>query len=147
LPWAGVVANVRPSLRFALVYFVSVFAAGFVFGVVRTLFVTPVVGESTAELIEAPFMLAVIVTVAWFLARRHRGTRSELLVGGVLAAVLVLVADLAVGIGLRGMSAYAVFFTRDPLAGSVYYILIAVFAVMPYALKGVHNGRHKTHRS
>jgi len=122
------------TLLFAVTYFAVVFAAGFAFGVIRTLLVTPAVGESTAELIEAPFMLAVIVAVAWALARRHRGPRAELAISGALAALLVLAADLAVGIGLRGLSAYAVYFERDPLAGSVYYGLIAAFAVMPYAL-------------
>lgn len=124
----------RRALLFAVLYFAAVFGAGFVFGVIRALFVTPAVGESTAELIEAPFMLAVIVAVAWALARRHRGPRSELAIGGALAALLVLAADLAVGIGLRGLSAYAVIFERDALAGSVYYALIAAFAVMPYVL-------------
>jgi hypothetical protein len=124
----------RRTLLLALLYFAAVFGAGFVFGVIRTLFVTPLVGESTAELIEAPFMLAVIVSVAWFLVQRHRGPRAELAIGGVLAAALVLAADLAVGVGLRGMSAYAVFFERDPLTGSVYYLLIVAFAVMPYFL-------------
>lgn len=124
----------RRTLIFAAAYFAAVFAAGFVFGMIRTLFVAPAVGESTAELIEAPFMLAVIVTVAWALARRHRGLRSELAIGGFVAALLVLAADLVVGIELRGLSAYAVFFERDVLAGLVYYALIAAFAVMPYVL-------------
>jgi hypothetical protein len=118
----------------AIVYFAAVFGAGFMFGVIRTLFITPAVGESTAELIEAPFMLVVIVAIAWVLARRHRGPRAELAIGGAVAALLVLAADLAVGVGLRGLSAQAVLFERDPIAGCVYYVLIAVFAAMPYLL-------------
>lgn len=124
----------KRALLLALAYFAAVFAAGFVFGVIRTLFIAPAVGESTAELIEAPFMLTVIVAVAGALARRHKGPRTELAIGGVLAAVLVLAADLAVGVGLRGLSPQAVFFERDPVAGSVYYVLIALFAAMPYLL-------------
>jgi hypothetical protein len=126
--------RLRRLLLFALYYFAAVFAAGFIFGVIRTLLVAPAVGESAAEVLEAPFMLGVIATAAWALAQRHRGPRIELAAGGILAALLVLIADLAVGVGLRGLSPYAVLFDRDPLAGSVYYLLIAVFAVMPYVL-------------
>jgi hypothetical protein len=51
-----------------------------------------------------------------------------------MAAGSVLVADLCVGVGLRGMAAVKVFTERDPLSGSVYYALVALMAVAPWIL-------------
>src|SRR4030095_1972454 len=45
----------------AVMYFVIVFGAGFAFGTIRTLWVVPKVGVRTAELMEMPFMVAVII--------------------------------------------------------------------------------------
>lgn len=115
-------------------YFGGVFGAGFVFGVVRTLFVLPRVGETTAELFEAPLMLVVIVVAAWILAKRYRGPRSRLGLIGCVAASFVLIADIAVGYFFRGLSPYAVIFEREPVTGSAYYALLVVFAALPYFL-------------
>lgn len=43
-------------------------------------------------------------------------------------------ADVAVGLGLRGMTLAEVFFDRDFVAGTVYYVLIVVFALLPWLL-------------
>ena len=118
-----------------LAYFGGVFAAGFAFGVLRTLFVAPLVGPLVAELIEAPFMAAIVAAAAWLLARRYRGPRADLLAIGVFAAFLVLVCDVAVGFFLRGMSPYAVIFGRNILTGAVYYGLIAALAGLPYLFR------------
>jgi len=51
-------------------YFALVFGAGFVLGVVRTLFVAPHVGTRSAELMEMPVMLLVTVAAArWTVVR------------------------------------------------------------------------------
>ncbi len=47
-------------------YFVAVFGVGFILGTIRVLWVAPLVGDRTAELIEAPLMLAAI----YFSARK-----------------------------------------------------------------------------
>lgn len=120
-----------PVLRAAATYFALVFGAGFCFGVLRVTLLLPRLGERWAELIEAPLMLAVIVLAARWLVRRRPLAPRSWLVAGSLAAGLVLGADLVVGVGLRGMSVAEVFLDRDPVAGSVYYALIAMFAVLP----------------
>jgi hypothetical protein len=43
----------------------------------------------------------------------------------------VLLADLVVGIWLRGMSATEVFLNRDPVSGTAYYVSLLLFAAMP----------------
>lgn len=118
----------------SLGYFALVFGAGFVLGALRTLYVAPALGEDRAQLVEAPLMLVVIVLAAHRLARRWRGSSSGLLGVGVLAAGLVLVADVAVGVGLRGMSLAEIFLGRAALAALAYYGLLAVFAVLPALL-------------
>jgi hypothetical protein len=121
-------------LKSAAVYFALVFGVGFVLGPIRVLWLVPRVGARAAELIEAPVMLTAITAAGWWVGRRlWAGPRSAALLGvGLLAAALVLVADVAVGVGLRGMSVSEVFTARDPVSGTVYYLLIALFAVMPW---------------
>lgn len=93
----------------------------------------PLLGERTAELLEMPLMLGVIVaTAAWLVRRRlEDGRLSSALAVGFIALGMVLMADLAVGIGLRGLSATEVFLDRDPVSGAVYYAALLCFAVMP----------------
>lgn len=123
-------------LRAAAVYFIGVFGIGFMLGPIRVLWLQPRVGERLAELIEAPLMLSAIVLVARWLLQRFAGRIGEAgwLAVGAAAAATVLVADFAVGVGLRGLSPAAVVFDRDPLAGTVYYLLLLLFAAMPRLL-------------
>lgn len=126
----------------AAIYFTLVFGAGFVFGPVRVLWLEPWVGERTAVLIESPFMLAVIVAAGRWVGRRLLAGRSAAarLGVGLLAAAGVLAADVAVGIGLRGLSIGEVFTGRDPVSGAAYYGLVGLFALMPW-LAGRRRGR------
>jgi hypothetical protein len=115
-------------------YFAAVFGVGFVLGPVRVLWLEPRVGVRAAELIEAPVMLATIVLAArWIWHRAWPAATSARLMGvGLVAAGLVLLADLAVGVGLRKMSVLQVFSDRDAVAGTVYYALIGILALMPW---------------
>ncbi len=121
-------------LRGSLAYFALVFGAGFAFGVLRTLYLAPALGEDRAQLVEAPLMLVVIVLAARWLARRWRGSSAGLVAVGVLAAAYVLAADVAVGVGLRGMTLGAVLFGRSWQAGLAYYGLVLAFAALPRLL-------------
>lgn len=122
-------------LESAAIYFALVFGTGFALGVARVLLLVPLVGTRAAELIEAPAMLLAIVLAArWVVRRRGRPSGRAMLGAGLIAAGTVLAADLAVGVGLRGMSPAEVFTGRDPVAGAVYYGLIGLFALMPWLL-------------
>lgn len=116
-----------------LLYFALVFGAGFLLGPIRVLWLAPRVGERSAELIEAPLMLLVIGLSSRWMARRacRHWSTAALAAMGALAAAAVLVADVAVGLWLRGMSVAQVFLQRDPVSGTVYYALVLCMALAP----------------
>jgi hypothetical protein len=118
------------------VYFALVFAAGFVFGVVRVLLVVPQVGVMWAELMEAPLMLVVIVLAArWTVRRFHVAPTSRARIGmGLVALGLLLCAELTLVLGLRGLSIAEYVASREPVSGTVYILLLVLFAAMPALL-------------
>ena len=108
------------------------FGSGFVLGIGRVLLVVPLLGERAAELMEMPLMLTVIVAAArWIVRHKLDGRQSTALPIGFIAMGLVLLADLAVGMWLRGMAAKEVFLNRDPVSGTAYYAALLFFAIMP----------------
>jgi len=122
------------ALKPGLVYFLLVFGTGFVLGTVRVLLIVPLVGHRAAELLEMPLMLLATVLAARWTIRRFpepRTSAARLSIGGI-ALGLMLAGELAVGIGLRGMSSAEVFLNRDPVSGTAYYVSLILFAVMPW---------------
>ncbi|MDX1380051.1 MAG: hypothetical protein R3233_02970 [Xanthomonadales bacterium] len=120
-------------IRIALRYFLVVFAAGFVLGTVRTLWLEPNLGERSAELLELPLM----ILVSWLAARhvvRRPGTpagRRDRLLIGLLALALLLAMEFLVVVPLTGQQLTAYLQHRDPVAGSAYAISLVVFGVLP----------------
>ncbi len=113
-------------------YFGLVFSAGFVLGVVRTLWLVPRVGERWAELLEAPLMLVVIVVAArWVVPRFELRSTASLLLTGGFALGLLGVAELTLVLGLQGMELAEYVDSRDPVSGGVYLALLGVFALGP----------------
>lgn len=75
-------------------------------GLIRTLWATPCVGTRAAELMETPIMLLVIITGASWLTRRLTlpPIWSAHLSMGVVALVILVAAEFAFVVWLRGMS-------------------------------------------
>ena len=121
------------TLKAGALYFALAFGAGFALGTVRVLFVVPRLGARTAELIEAPLMLAVIFFAARWTVRRLAVPSAwpRRLGMGCIALGLLLAAEFTLVLGLRGMSMREYFATLDPVSGTVYYALLGAFAVMP----------------
>jgi hypothetical protein len=120
-------------LKSGLLYFALVFGAGFLFGVIRTLWAVPRFGARNAELMEMPLMLAVI-----FLSARWQGRRGLLPSGraarlgvGVVALGCLLTAELVIVLRLRGVSISESIAARDPVAGTAYLVSLGVFALAP----------------
>ncbi len=125
-------------LQTATLYFLLVFGAGFVLGIGRVLVAVPLLGERTAELLEMPLMLIVTVVAAGWIVRHKMDDHrlSATLSVGFIALGILLIAELAVGTWLRGMSAAEVFLNRDPVSGAAYYASLVLFAVMPAITAG-----------
>lgn len=123
-------------LKAGLQYFALVFGAGFVLGLVRTRWVGPRVGTRMTELMEAPVMLVVTVLAArWLVLRLAVPTRSSVRLGmGAVALGLLLAAEFGLVLWLRGISVKEYLATRDPVSGTVYYVMLALFAIMPLLL-------------
>jgi hypothetical protein len=127
----------RRGIVRGVVYFALVFGIGLLLGIVRVLALVPRLGERWAELVEAPLMLVAIVLSARFVVRRFPAPRRAgyLISGGIALLILVLM-ELSVVLGIRGLSISRYFAERDPVAGSVYVLLLIAFAAMPWVLGG-----------
>jgi hypothetical protein len=126
-------STVVQVLKVSALYFGAVFAVGFVLGAIRTLWVAPQLGTRAAELIEAPIMLLVVTFAARTIVRRHVGLSQgkRWLTVGLVALALLLLIEFTAVLRLRDLSLSEYFATRDPVSGTVYYVLLGVFAVMP----------------
>lgn len=87
-----------------LVYFALTFAAGFALGTIRTLAISPRVGELAAVIVECPVMLNLAwIACGWTVRRCHvPAIASERLVMGVVAFATLILAEAGVGIALFG---------------------------------------------
>jgi hypothetical protein len=122
-----------PILKAGVLYFALVFGAGFVLGTIRTLWIVPRLGMRMAELMETPIMLVITILAARWTVRRLAvpSTLPARLCMGCVALGLLLVAEFTLVLWLRGMSIREYFASRDPVAGTVYYVMLGVFAIMP----------------
>ncbi len=125
------------SLRAGLVYFLLVFAAGFVFGALRVTFVAPALGPFLAVLLELPLMLA----LSWFVCRAvirrcavPRDVSARALMGAVAFALLIA-AELALAVfGFGATLSNALAAWRTP-AGALGLAGQAVFAAFPLLVR------------
>jgi len=78
-------------------------------------------------------MLVVIVPSARWAARRLTTPTSwaRRLTVGLVALGLLLLAEFTVVLGVRGFTITQYLADRDPVAGTVYVVMLAVFALMP----------------
>lgn len=134
--------NLKAALA-ALSYFALVFGAGFMMGAVRVPLVVPRVGERVAELMEMPIMLLVIVFAARFIVRRFAlpPTANTRLAVGLLALGLLLSAELLLAVMMQNRSLGEYIASRDPVSGSVYLLMLAVYATMPLILARLRPAR------
>lgn len=120
-------------VRAGVLYVGLVFGAGFLLGVVRVTFLVPRFGERIAELAEMPLMFVVIHFAAKFITQRFisriRGG-GWIVVGGVgLFLLLLFELGLAGVLQDRPLSEYIK--SWNPVSGTVYLVMLALFAVWP----------------
>lgn len=140
-------ASHRPrgaAIRAAFAYFGLVFAAGFALGAVRVPFLVPRLGERHAELLEMPFMFVALYLAAGYVVRRFGAAIGATVWPwvGALALALLLGAELLLGVILAGRDLAAWLASRDPVSGSVYLLMLGVYAAMPWLRRGIATDRH-----
>ena len=120
-------------LKAGALYFAIAFGAGFLLGTVRVLWAVPRLGARIAELAEMPIMLAMTIwSASWVVRRLGVPYAIEPRLGmGLIALALLLAVEFTVVLWLRGLTLAEYFATRDPVSGTAYYAMLAVFAVMP----------------
>lgn len=126
-------------LKAILLYFAIVLGSGFLLGIFRVPVLVPRLGERYAELLEMPVMLVVIVFAARYVVGRYKlpasvGVRLQV---GLGALALSVAAELLMAAALQSQSVANYIASRDPVSGSVYLLLLLVFALMPALLLGV----------
>jgi hypothetical protein len=110
-------------------------------GTIRVLWIVPKIGVRTAELIEMlPMFVAILLSARWinqhFADADNISTRLKI---GFLALSFLLVAEIALGMGLQGASISEVLLNHDPISGTVYYVMLILFALMPWLLNRQHS--------
>jgi hypothetical protein len=120
-------------LKAGVFYFALVFGAGFVLGPIRILWVVPRFGTRMAELLETPIMFVVIIVAArWIVQRLAVPFKPSIrLRMGCIALGLMLVAEFTFVLWLLGISISKYLANRDPVSGTVYYVMLGAFAIMP----------------
>ena len=120
-------------LKAGVLYFALVFGAGFVLGSIRILWVVPRFGARMAELMETPIMFVVTIVAARWMVRRLAVPPkvSSRLGMGCVGLGLMLVAEFTLVLWLRGLSIREYLASRDPVSGTVYYVMLGVFCIMP----------------
>lgn len=126
-------ASLRKTILAGFTYFAIVLGAGFVLGIFRVPFLVPRIGERWAELAEMPIMAVVIFFAAGYILRRFPDIRSpgRSLAAGFLALALAVCAELGLAVALQDRTLSEFIDSRDKVSGSVYLLLLLVFALMP----------------
>jgi hypothetical protein len=129
------------TVKPAIVYFALVFGTGFMLGTIRVLWIVPKIGVRTAELIEMlPMFVAILLSARWinqhFADADNISTRLKI---GFLALSFLLFAEIALGVGLQGASISEVLLNHDTISGTVYYVMLILFAQMPWLLNRQHS--------
>jgi hypothetical protein len=121
------------TVKAGIIYFALVFAAGFLLGPIRIFWVVPRVGTRIAELMEAPIMLAVTIMAASWIVRRFAVPFkvASRLGMGCIAFVLLLTVEFTLVLWFRALTIGEYFASRDPVSGTVYYVMLILFAIMP----------------
>lgn len=122
----------------SVLYFAVVFGVGMLLGPIRVFWLEPRLGKSIAVLCEMPFLLSAMILAARWLPGvvRLSGAREPLVAMGVGALILQQLADLIVGIALRGLTLSEQLQNFETPAGVIYAVALLLFAAMPVLVGG-----------
>lgn len=123
-------------IRAALTYFAIVFTVAFAFGIVRTVWLAPLIGATPAVLIEVPLILIVSVLAARRIAGGgHPMARSVAIGIGAIAFTLLMIVEAALAVFAFGISVRDWLDALGRLPGSIGLAGQLLFAAMPLILR------------
>lgn len=123
------------AIRLGVLYFLAVFAVGFVLGALRVSVIVPRLGPLTAVLLEIPIMLASAWLICGWLLRRHTLTAPGRLVMGGLAFGLLMLAELGLSVALAGRTPAEHWELYRQLPEQIGVLAQLLFALMPLAAR------------
>ena len=114
-------------------YFFVVFAAGFLLGAVRVLWIGPALGPVAAVLIELPILLSFSWMVCGRIQRKWRiGSEGGADIGmGAVAFVLLMLAEAALSVLLNGPPVRAFWLRMATVEGAIGLAGQILFAALP----------------
>jgi hypothetical protein len=123
------------SIPAGLAYFGCVFAVGFALGVVRTVFIVPLLGDTFAVAVEVPIILAVAWIVSRWLTQRFEVSARLLprAVMGATAFILLMAGEASLSMLLAGRSLaehLQLYRETSHILGLVGQIAFALFPVL-----------------
>ena len=134
-------ARLASLARAALTYWAVVFAFAFGFGIVRTLWLVPMLGsEVLAVLAEIPFVLAASWLVARRILERRVFTVGECAAVGALAFVMLMGAELALATLAFGQTPHIWLTALFHIPGTLGLAGQLGFAAMPMAVRVTTGG-------
>ena len=129
-------------LKAGVIYFLLLFALGWILGPIRELWAVPRFGRMTALLVEAIIMLiAMIVAAGWVTLRFDvPQTLGSTIPVGLVALAILAPAEIAGVLWVRGQSLqdYTASFVTAP--GVISLVMFVLFAVMPTVVTLVRRG-------
>ena len=130
-------------LKAGVVYFLVMFGVGWILGPIRELWAVPRFGRLTGVLLEAVIMLAAMAVSARWVIRRFRvkPTFGTTISVGLVALGILVPAELAGVVWVRGLSLpeYLASFATAP--GLVSLLMFVLFAAMPTIVMRVGRSR------
>jgi hypothetical protein len=123
------------AIKAGILYFVIMFAAGFVLGTLRVIVLLPFIGEIAAVALELPVMLA----ISWLACRRLATQFSvpaetpQRLAMGAVAFGLLMLAEFGlsvIGFNRSGAEYFALFLTTSGLLGLAGQIAFGLFPLL-----------------
>jgi hypothetical protein len=123
------------ALKAGVTYFLAVFALGFLFGTLRTAFLSEWLGETGAVAVELPFILAFSWVSCGVALKHHAVPRgaAQGAVAGVTAFILVMIGEVAVSLFLADRTIgehFALYETLPARLGLIGQLAFANFPII-----------------
>ena len=121
------------TLKAGVIYFLLVFAVGWVLGPIRELWVVPRFGRMIGVFLEAPIMLiAMIISARWVIRRFDvPGTLRTTISMGLAAVSILTVAEIAGVLWVRQLSLQEYLGSLATAPGVISLLMFLLFAAMP----------------